>query len=56
MPTFSYNCLHCGHLFDVFKSNSEEVTHCPVCNHDKLERVYSGFNFFNSCSPSFGGG
>jgi putative FmdB family regulatory protein len=42
MPTYEYECLSCGHHFDVFQSMSDDpLTLCPECG-KKIRRVMSG--------------
>lgn len=41
MPTYEYECLDCGHRFDVFQSMLEEPFKvCPVCR-GKVKRLIS---------------
>ena len=42
MPTYEYECDHCGHTFERFQSmNDEPVKRCPECRH-KVRRLPSG--------------
>lgn len=39
MPTYEYECTHCGNNFEVFqKMNEASLDKCPKCNH-KLRRL-----------------
>lgn len=39
MPTYEYECLHCGHHFERFQNITEEpLRHCPKCRH-KVKRL-----------------
>ena len=41
MPTYTYQCLECSHVFDVFHSMSETVEVCEKCNATKVKRLLS---------------
>ncbi len=42
MPTYEYECDHCGHTFERFQSMKDEpVKRCPECRH-KVRRLLSG--------------
>ncbi len=42
MPTYGYECTHCGHTFDAFqKITDEAIEKCPKCK-DKVRRVIGG--------------
>mgnify|MGYP001577985705 CR=1 FL=1 len=39
MPTYEYECVHCGHSFEAFQKMSDATLNkCPKCNH-KLRRL-----------------
>ena len=39
MPTYEYECTHCGHTFELFqKITAPPQEKCPKCNH-KLKRL-----------------
>jgi putative FmdB family regulatory protein len=39
MPTYEYECTHCGHKFEAFQKITETaLSKCPKCNH-KLRRL-----------------
>lgn len=39
MPTYDYECEHCGHTFEVFqKITDEPLEKCPKC-HKKVKRL-----------------
>jgi putative FmdB family regulatory protein len=41
MPTYDYECDHCGHGFELFQSITEPVKRkCPVCGKRKLQRLF----------------
>lgn len=40
MPTYDYECLSCGHVFEVFQSmNDAALKKCPQCSKLKLKRL-----------------
>jgi len=40
MPTYDYECKHCGHTFELFQSMSARVKcKCPECGERTLERL-----------------
>lgn len=42
MPTYGYECRHCGHNFDAFqKINDSPLDKCPKCDL-KVKRVIAG--------------
>ena len=39
MPTYEYECLHCGYRFEQFQNiNDEPLKSCPKCN-KKVQRL-----------------
>ena len=39
MPTYEYECTHCGHVFDAFqKITDKPLEKCPKCS-NKLRRL-----------------
>ncbi len=41
MPTYEYECISCGHTFELFQSMSEEpAKECPTCG-KKVRRLIS---------------
>ncbi len=39
MPTYEYECTHCGHGFEIFqKITDKRLDKCPKCSH-KLRRL-----------------
>ena len=41
MPTYQYECISCGHQFELFQSFSDEaIKICPECN-GEVKKVYS---------------
>ncbi|MDD4979672.1 MAG: zinc ribbon domain-containing protein [Candidatus Omnitrophica bacterium] len=39
MPTYEYECTHCGHQFELFqKMTAAALTKCPKCN-QKIRRL-----------------
>lgn len=49
MPTYSYECQSCHHVFDTFQYMSEDpLKDCPECKKDSLKRLIgpgAGFIF-----------
>ena len=40
MPTYEYECRHCGHAFEQFQSiKAPPLTTCPVCGKKKVKRL-----------------
>jgi len=43
MPTYEYECKHCGHLFERFQSMMEDpVKKCPECDGEVKRLISSG--------------
>lgn len=42
MPIFEYECLRCGHQFELLVLR-DTVAACPACASQELERLLSGF-------------
>jgi len=41
MPTYEYECTHCGHSFEAFqKITDKHLNKCPKCN-NKVKRLIS---------------
>lgn len=41
MPTYEYECTHCGHSFEAFqKITDKPLNKCPRCN-NKVKRLIS---------------
>lgn len=41
MPTYEYECTHCGHNFEAFQNmNDKPLDVCPKCN-NKVKRLIS---------------
>lgn len=41
MPTYEYECTHCGHSFEAFqKITDKPLNKCPKCN-NKVKRLIS---------------
>lgn len=41
MPTYEYECTHCGHSFEAFqKITDKHLNKCPKCN-KKVKRLIS---------------
>lgn len=39
MPTYEYECTHCGHTFEIFQKITDgQLEKCPKCNH-KIKRL-----------------
>jgi len=42
MPTYEYECRHCGHRFEEFQSiNDKPVSRCPKCGKG-VRRLFGG--------------
>lgn len=40
MPTYSYQCKHCGHVLEAFQKMSDaSLTDCPACSTAALEKM-----------------
>lgn len=40
MPTYQYECAHCGHEFEALQSMMEKkLKKCPECGKNRLERL-----------------
>lgn len=43
MPTYEYECLNCGHNFEVFqKITDKPIENCPRCNKKVKRLIGSG--------------
>jgi len=43
MPTYEYECTHCGHKFEVFqKMTDTHLDKCPKCSHPVKRLIGSG--------------
>ena len=41
MPTYDYECNHCGHAFECFQTISETpLRKCPECGKRQLNRLF----------------
>ncbi len=41
MPTYEYECKHCGHIFEAFQQiNDRHLETCPKCG-KKVKRIIS---------------
>ena len=57
MPTYSYRCADCGHVFDIYQDFSDDsLTICPECGghlHKKYGTVgvtFKGSGFYRTDS------
>ena len=57
MPTYDYQCQHCGYEFELFQQRSDPVKRkCPECDKLKLKRligsgsavVFKGTGFYET--------
>ena len=40
MPTYQYQCAHCGHEFEILQSMQENrLKKCPQCHQSQLQRL-----------------
>ncbi|MDR1616707.1 MAG: zinc ribbon domain-containing protein [Syntrophomonadaceae bacterium] len=45
MPIFDFQCVDCGHSFDVLiRNNEKENIHCTNCNSINIKQKLSLFN------------
>jgi putative FmdB family regulatory protein len=58
MPIFEYNCLNCGHIFEVMvqRGGSGSKPSCPECGQTDLERLWSPISDGRGKSGSCGDG
>ena len=43
MPTYEYECMHCGHVFEEFQSISDEpLKECPQCKKEVRRLISAG--------------
>ncbi len=43
MPTYEYECMHCGHKFELFqKITDQPLDLCPKCNKKVKKLISSG--------------
>lgn len=43
MPTYEYECMHCGHIFEEFQSiNDEPLKECPQCGKEVRRLISAG--------------
>ena len=43
MPTYEYECTHCGYNFEAFQKMSDKpLQKCPKCNHKVKRLIGSG--------------
>lgn len=43
MPTYEYECSHCGHAFEIFqKITDKHLEICPKCNSKPKRLISSG--------------
>lgn len=43
MPTYDYECLKCGHIFEYFQNiNDEVLSECPVCGKEIKRLIGAG--------------
>jgi putative FmdB family regulatory protein len=43
MPTYEYECLRCGHVFDAFqKITDDPLNRCPKCKGKVKRRIGAG--------------
>ncbi|MCX5705769.1 MAG: zinc ribbon domain-containing protein [Candidatus Omnitrophica bacterium] len=41
MPTYDYECTHCGHIFEAYQQMSDKrIENCPKCD-KKVKRLIS---------------
>lgn len=43
MPTYEYECMHCGHTFEAFQKMSDKpLSDCPKCKKPVKRLISSG--------------
>ena len=42
MPTYDYECLHCGHAFELFHSINAPLPPCPECGKSVRRKIGTG--------------
>jgi putative FmdB family regulatory protein len=53
MPTYEYECLSCGHKFEVLQSIKDKpITKCPECS-KKVKKLISSAGGFIFKGPGF---
>jgi len=55
MPTYEYECTHCGHSFELFQNITDKpINKCPKCNKEvnRLIGAGSGIIFSRSWRDS----
>lgn len=46
MPIYEYQCMNCGHEFDVMQKFSDEpIKTCPQCSRDEVKKLVSAAGF-----------
>lgn len=46
MPTYEYECKHCGHQLEAFQKMSDAaLTDCPKCHQGALSKLISATSF-----------
>jgi len=57
MPMYEYECRRCRERFEVLQKIGEgnEGIHCPKCDADKPEKMFSAFCSGSSKGASSGG-
>lgn len=46
MPIYEYQCMNCGHVFDVMQKFSDEpIKTCPECAKDNVKKLVSATAF-----------
>ncbi|MFH1062703.1 MAG: FmdB family zinc ribbon protein [Candidatus Omnitrophota bacterium] len=57
MPTYDYECLSCGYLFEFFQQMSDKpISKCPECGKNKVKRhigagmgiIFKGSGFYET--------
>lgn len=41
MPIYEYECLACGHRFEVLVLSNSPAPHCPSCQKEDLKQLIS---------------
>ena len=54
MPTYDYECVKCGHVFEALHSMNSPAPPCPACGSKKPRRLISAVAFRTAGDPTAG--
>ena len=53
MPTYTYKCIECDHIFDEFRLMSETIDKCVKCDSEHVTKVLpKSMNMVSRSNPS----